>query len=219
MKTTLKQIKRSIFGGTNSYYITADKKLFIKVCKGREEWITKEFNYLKKYWNKLEVDNFQLIEPIYCSKKNQFIVSRYINGKKLVDILDPKVYYKFGQKLKLFHKKGFSHSHLEVHDVIYKNGTYFFADVPFFNEREQIHDLVSMKLTLNLYKLKRPWYSYRYGLCSKEFFSGYGILNKKELEKEYVISIKKRIRLYKRRGIIFKFRAYIFNLIHKIGLL
>ena len=55
--------------------LALDKKYFIKVCKGKEEWITKEFNYLKKYWNKLEIDNFQLIEPIYCSKKKQFIVS------------------------------------------------------------------------------------------------------------------------------------------------
>ena len=121
--------------------------------------------------------------------------------------------------MKLFHEKGFSHSHLEVHDVIYKNGTYFFADVPFFNEREQIHDLVSMKLTLNLYKLKRPWYSYIYKICSKEFFIGYGSLNKEELEKEYIISIKKRIRLYKRQGFVHKVKAYLFTLIYKIGLL
>ncbi len=219
MKSSLKKIKRSLFGGTNSYYITADKNYFIKVCKGKEEWMEKEFNYLKRYWNKLEVDNFQLIEPIYFSKNKQFIVSRYIDGKKLVDILDPKVYYEFGKKLRIFHEKGFSHSHLEVHDVIYKNETFFFADVPFFNERDHIHDLVSMKLTLNLYKLKRPWYYYKYELCSKGFFLGYGVLNKHKLKKEYEISIKKRVRLYKQRGFIFKFRANIFNLIYKIGLI
>jgi len=219
MKHSLKEIKRSMFGGANSYYITADNNYFIKVCKGKEEWIKKEFNNLKNYWNKLGVENFRLIEPIYCSQKKQFIVSRYIDGTKLVDILNPKIYYEFGKKLKKFHEKGFSHSHLEVHDVIYKNGTFYFADVPFFNERDQIHDLVSMKLTLNLYKLKRPWYSYLYKICSKEFFRGYNSFNKENLEKEYVISIKKRIRLYKRQGILYKARANLFKLIYKIGLL
>jgi tRNA A-37 threonylcarbamoyl transferase component Bud32 len=219
MHTSLKKIKRSLFGGTNYYYITADKNYFIKVCKDREDWISSEFEYLKNYWNKLDIENLQLIEPIYCSKKHLFIVSRYVKGKKLVDILDPKVYFKFGQTLKLFHNKGFSHSHLEVHDVLYNDGIYYMADVPFFNERDQIHDLVSMKLTLNLYRLKRPCQSYIYKQCLKEFFRGYGPLNGERLEEEYLISIKKRYRLYMRRSIFYRIRAILFKFIYKIGLI
>lgn len=219
MQISLKQIKRSLFGGSNSYYITADKNYFIKVCKNREDWISNEFNYLKKYWNKLNIKNLQLIEPIYCSKKKQFIVSRYIKGKKLVDILNPNIYFQFGKKLKLFHKKGFSHSHLEVHDVLYSNRIFYLTDIPFFNERDQIHDLVSMKLTLNLYKLKRPWYAYRYKQCSKEFFRGYGSYNNEKLENEYIISVKKRIRLYMRRSILYKIRAILLKSIYQIRLL
>ena len=219
MQLKLIPIKKFFLGGSNSYYISKDKNYFIKVNKGKREWIIKEYLYLKKYWDKIGIENFQLIEPVYYSKKNEFLVTKFLNCKKLVDVLNPKVYYEFGKKLKLFHKKGFSHSHLEVHDVLYKNGKFFLADVPFFNEREQIHDLVSIKLSLNIYKLKRPWHWYKYKLCSEEFFRAYELYNLIELEKEYDISIKKRIRLYIRKGKSFKFKAYILKLIYKSGLL
>jgi len=219
MEFKLKPIKKIFFGGSNSYYIDKDRNYFIKVNKGKREWIIKEYQYLKKYWDKIGIENLQLIEPIYYSKKNEYIVSKFINCKKLVDILRPNVYYDFGKKLKQFHKKSFSHSHLEVHDVLYYNGKFYLADVPFFNEREQIHDLVSMKLSLNMYKLKRPWNWYRYKICSKEFFKGYALFNSKELEKEYEISIKKRIRLYLRKGKTYKIKAYILKLIYKSRLL
>ena len=219
MEFKLKPIKKIFFGGSNSYYIDKDRNYFIKINKGKREWIIKEYQYLKKYWDKIGIENLQLIEPIYYSKKNEYIVSKFINCKKLVDILNPKIYYIFGKKLKFFHEKGFSHSHLEIHDILYNNGKFILADVPFFNEREQIHDLVSIKLSLNIYKLKRPWYWYKYKICSKEFFNGYALYNSKELEKEYEISIKKRIRLYLRRDIIYKIKAYLLKLIHKSRLL
>ena len=219
MESRLKPIKKIFFGGSNSYYIDKDRNYFIKVNKGKREWIVKEYQYLKKYWDKIGIENLQLIEPIYFSEKNEYLVSKFINCKKLVDILRPNVYYDFGKKLRLFHNKGFSHSHLEVHDVLYYNGKFYLADVPFFNEREQIHDLVSMKLSLNMYKLKRPWNWYKYKICSKEFFKAYQLFNSEDLNKEYIISIKKRIRLYLRRGQLYKFKAYLLKLIYKSGLL
>ena len=219
MHSTLIPVNKIFLGGSYSYYITKDRNFFIKVCKGKGKWITKEFFYLKKYWNKLGIDNLQLIEPINYSEAKEFLITKFVDSKKLVDILNPKIYYIFGKKLKIFHEKGFSHSHLEVHDILYNNGKFILADVPFFNEREQIHDLVSIKLSLNIYKLKRPWYWYKYKICSKEFFNGYALYNSKELEKEYEISIKKRIRLYLRRDIIYKIKAYLLKLIHKSRLL
>ena len=219
IQSTLIPIKKFFLGGSNSYYITKDKKYFIKVNKGRREWITKEYHYLKKFWDKINIENFQLIEPVYFSQKNEFLVSKFVDSKKLVDILDPNVYFEFGKKLKLFHEMGYSHSHLEVHDVLYNNKKFYLADVPFFNEREQIHDLVSIKLSLNMYKLKKPWNWYKYKQCSEKFFRGYGTLNIRELEKEYIISIIKRIRLYMRQGLGYKFRASILKFIYKIGLL
>lgn len=219
MNSTLIPVKKFFLGGSNSYYITKDKKYFIKVNKGKQEWIIKEYLYLKKFWNQINIKNLHLIEPVYYSKKNEFLVTRFLDCKKLVDVLDPKVYYEFGKKINLFHKKGFSHSHLEVHDVLYNNKKFFLADVPFFNEREQIHDLVSIKLSLNMYKLKKPWYWYKYKRCSEEFFRGYKSFNYEELEKEYKISIKKRIRLYMRQDKLYKFKAFILKLIYKVGLL
>ena len=76
------------------------------------EWIKKEYFYLKNYWNKIDVENLQLIEPIYYSEKNEFLVTKFLDCKKLVDVLDPKVYYDFGKKINLLHKKGFSHSNI-----------------------------------------------------------------------------------------------------------
>ena len=219
MRYTLIPIKKIFLGGNNSYYITKDKNYFIKVNKGRREWIIKEYYYLKKFWNRLEINNIQLIEPVYFSEKNEFLVTKFIDCKKLIEILDPKVYYEFGKTIKLFHEKGFSHSHLEVHDVLYDNNKFYMADVPFFNERPQIHDLVSIKLSLNMYKLKKPWNYYIYERCSEEFFRGYGSLNLEQLDKEYHISIKKRIRLYLKQGNLNKFKASILKLIYKIRLL
>ncbi|MFX0069897.1 MAG: hypothetical protein ACFFAO_02295 [Candidatus Hermodarchaeota archaeon] len=219
MRPKLIPNKKVFLGGNNSYYITKDKRYFVKVNKGRREWIIKEFNNLKKYWNKLDVGKIQLIEPVYFSEKNEFLVTKYLNSKKLVEILDPYVYYEFGKNLKLFHEKGFRHSHLEVHDILYYDNKYYLADVPFFNERPIIHDLVSIKLSLNLYKLKRPWNLYKYKRCYEEFLKGYGTLSYKKLEKEYHVSIKKRIRLYLKHGSINKFKAYIIKLIYKIRLL
>lgn len=219
MESRLKPIKKIFFGGSNSYYVDKHRNYFIKINKGKREWILKEYQYLKKYWDKIGIENLQLIEPVYYSEKNEYLVSKYINCKKLVEILNPELYNDFGKKIKLFHKKGFSHSHLEVHDVLYSNGKFYLADVPFFNERDQIHDLVSMKLSLNMYKLKKPWNWYKYKICSKEFFKAYKLFNSEELHKEYIISIKKRIRLYLRRGQLYKFKAYMLKLIYKIGLL
>ncbi|MFX0140774.1 MAG: hypothetical protein ACFFDN_44460, partial [Candidatus Hodarchaeota archaeon] len=74
-------------------------------------------------------------------------------------------------------------------------------------------------LSLNMYKLKRPWNWYKYKICSKEFFNAYQLFNSEELHKEYIISIKKRIRLYLRKGQLYKFKAYFLKLIYKTGLL
>lgn len=219
MRKTLVPIKKIFLGGNNSYYITKDKKYFIKVNKGRKEWIIKEYSYLKKYWNNLDIKNLQLIEPIYFSEKNEFLVTKFMDSKKLVEVLNPEIYYEFGRTLKIFHEKGFSHSHLEAHDILYNNQKFYFTDVPFFNERAQIHDLVSIKLSLNMYKLKRPWNIYKYKRCSEEFFKGYKNFNLEELKREYHISIKKRIRLYLQQGNLNKFKSYILKLIYKIRLL
>lgn len=221
MQSTFVPIKKFFLGGSNSYYVSKDKKYFVKVCKGKRDWITKEYFYLKKFWNKIDVENLQLIEPVYFSEKNEYLVSKFVkNCTKLADILKPKIYYEFGKKLEKFHRKGFSHSHLEIHDVLYDKKKYYLADVPFFNEREQVHDIVSIKLSLNLYKLKRIWNWYKYTLCSNEFLRGYKLdENLKELEKEYDISVKKRIRLYLKEGKLYKLKAYFMNLFYKIGLL
>ena len=59
MESRLKPIKKIFFGGSNSYYIDKDRNYFIKVNKGKREWIIKEYQYLKKYWDKIEKDELK----------------------------------------------------------------------------------------------------------------------------------------------------------------
>lgn len=211
--------RKVIFGGSYAYYITEDKKLFIKVCNGQGDLITKEFQNLKKFWNKLGVKNFQLIEPVNFSKEKEFLITKFVNFKTLVKILDPKVYFNLGKKLKSFHNNGFSHSHLEIQDILYNEGRFILSDVPFFNERTQIHDIDTIKLSINMYRLKKPWYWYKYKICLREFLRGYIFEDHLGLEKEYVESIKKRIRTYLAGGKINQFRGHFLKLIYKIRLL
>lgn len=44
MESRLKPIKKVFFGGSNSYYIDKDGNYFIKVNKGKREWIYKSFD-------------------------------------------------------------------------------------------------------------------------------------------------------------------------------
>ena len=215
----LSKRRKSIFGGSYNYYITKDKKYFIKLCKGKEDFVSKEFSNLKKYWNKLGVDHFQLIEPVSFSKEKEYLITKFVKAKTLDQVLDPNIYYDFGKKLRIFHKNNFSHSHLEIQDVFYDNGNFILADVPFFNERKKIHDLDTVKLSINLYKLKRPWYWKKYKYCLTEFIRGYKFVNQNELEKEYIKSIHKRIRLYINMGKINKLRGHLLKLAYKIKLI
>ncbi|MHA1273756.1 MAG: hypothetical protein ACTSVV_02745 [Promethearchaeota archaeon] len=213
--------KKIIFGGSFAYYYDKKRKYFIKVCKGQREWIEKEYNNLKKYWNKLNVKNLNLIRPIKYSKKLEFLVTELIEGKRLVDILIPEIYYNFGKKLKEFHANGFSHSHLEFQDVLFDKNSkiYYIADVPFFNKFPPIHDLATIKVSFYMYRYKKPWNFYRYNICFNAFLQGYGVYNKKELEKEYRKSIEGRIRYLIKRGKLNKIRGILMNIMYKLGLL
>ncbi len=136
-----------MFGGYYNYYISNNKNFFIKVCKGEEDLIKKEFTNLKKYWKHLGIKGFNLIEPISYSIEKSFIVTRYVDGKTLDKILLPKVYYFFGKKLREFHTKGFSHGHLEYNDVLVKNNQFYLVDLPFLNEKVPLNDLASLKIS------------------------------------------------------------------------
>jgi len=212
-------MKEAIIGGSNFYYITKNKKYFIKVCIGREEWLTKEFLTLKKYWNNLGIKNFQLIEPVKFSKSKEFIVTKFVNGKKLANILDPKIHYEFGKKLKTFHKRGYAHSHLELQDVIFENGRFYLSDVPFFGDWSQLHDLVTIKMSFNMYELKKPWNWYKYKICCREFFRGYEIDDISDFQRDYNYSFNVRMNLLLIDGLVNKLKRNLLKLAKRIGLL
>lgn len=215
----ISRMKEAIVGGSNFYYITKDKKYFIKVCIGSEEWLTKEFLILKKYWNNLGVENFQLVEPVKYSKSKEFIATKFVDGKRLASILDPKIYKDFGKKLKTFHIKGFAHSHLELQDVIFENGRYYLSDVPFFGEWPQLHDLVTIKMSFNMHKLKKPWNWYKYKICCREFFKGYELEDLTDFQRDYNYSFNVRMNLLLKNGFLNKLKRIILKFVKRIGLL
>ncbi|MFX1395225.1 MAG: hypothetical protein ACFFAH_16900 [Promethearchaeota archaeon] len=216
----LKQIKGALLGGHFSYYISKDKKYFVKICKGELEWITKEFNNLKKYWNKLGIKNLQLAEPIKYSEEKEYIITKFVNGKRLVELLDPRIHYRFGKLLKEFHNKGFTHSHIELTDIIYhNNGKFTLVDVPFFNEKTSIHDLATIGICFKTFRLKQPWNWYKYSKCYKEFFNGYQLVDFSELKREYDKSFNNRMNYMLKIGMKNKIKAYIMKFFYKMGLL
>ena len=196
-----KQIKGALLGGHFHYYII--KEYFIKICWD-EEWIEKEFLNLKKYWNKLNIENLQLAEPVKYSLDKNYIVTKFVKGKRLAELLDPRIHYRFGQLLKEFHKKGFTHSHIELTDVIYHNGEFTLVDVPFFNEKSSIHDLATIGICFKIFRLKQPWNWYKYGKCYKSFLIGYQLGDLSRLKREYEKSFKNRMDYFIRKGHVIK---------------
>jgi len=214
-----KRIKGTILGGNFSYYITKDRKYFIKRCKGELEWITKEFNNLVKYKDKINIKNFKLVEPVKYSEEKEYLITKFVDGKRLIEIYDPKIHYKFGKALKEFHEKGFSHSHFELTDIIYKNGVFNVVDVPFFNEKPFIHDLVTIQICFDIFKIKEPWNIFRYNRCSEEFYRGYQLNNYEEFEKEYKKSFEARVRLWMRKGKKNWIKGVIMKTYYKLGII
>ena len=215
----LKQIKAVILGGHFSYYITRDQEYFIKICKGDLEWIVKEYNNLKKYWNKLGIKNLQLVEPVKYSEENEYLITKYVKGKRLAELLDPRVHYRCGQLIREFHKKGFTHSHIELTDIIYHNGNFTIVDVPFFNEKTPIHDIATIGICFKIFRLKQPWNWYKYNKCYKEFLNGYNLKEILEYKKEYQKSFTNRMNYFIRTGKKNKIKAYCMKFFYKIRLL
>ena len=90
MKSKYKKIKKL---GSSTYYISDDKKSFIKEHKGKSNLLKKEYKNLKKYWNKINIKNLQIIQPIKFLKEKNMLVTKYINAKSLIDILNSKIYF------------------------------------------------------------------------------------------------------------------------------
>ena len=214
----LSKIKGALLGGHFQYYITRDQEYFIKICWDKE-WISKEFFNLKKYWNKLNINNLNLAEPIKYSLEKNYLITRFVKGKRLIELLNPNIHRQFGKLLRNFHNKGFTHSHIELTDVIYKDGRFTLVDVPFFNEKLPIHDLATIGICFKIFRLKQPWNWYKFNICYREFLSGYNLKEFSDYKNEYQTSFNKRMDYFIRTGKKNKIKAYIMKLFFKIGLL
>jgi len=186
MDSELKKIKKL---GSYSYYLSKDNKFFVKECKGERELLEKEYLNLKKIWNKLNIEDFDSIEPIDFNAERERLISRYIDAEPIITTLQPEIYFKFGQKLNEFHKKGYSHGHLEFNDILYKNGKLYLTDLPRLNEEPALLDIVTLDLSIKIFKLKKPWLWKKYKKCLDAFFKGYQFL----LSKEYINLFREKL--------------------------
>ena len=206
--------------GSSSYYVSYDKTLFMKRFKGSKKFVKKEYLNLKKNWNNLDIKNLQCIEPIAFSEEKGILITKYIDAEPLINLLIPKIYFKFGQKLKLFHKNGYSHGHFEFTDVLYNKRKFILTDLVFLNIVEPIFDLASLKMSIMVYKLKRPWLWRKYDICYKAFITGYGFNNIPEVNKTYKKIVNQSIKFaLERKNLISKFKGYIMILLRFFRLL
>lgn len=199
--------------GSSRYYLSEDKKYFYK--KSKKNIVDKEYNNLKKLQN-VCISNLNFLKPIGI--KNDILVTEYVEARSLVDLIRPQIYYDFGRILKKFHKLGYAHSHLQINDVLYKNKVFILTDLVNLNEKEFIYDLAIFKLSIQFFKLKKPWNWWRYSSCFKSFLKGYGLKENNILDNKFYEIITLRINKFiKRPTLKSLFVVLILKLIKKIN--
>ncbi len=178
--------------GSSTFYITENKEFFIKENIYREE-LKREYQNLKKIYNQLDIKNLNCIEPICLLEEKGRLITKYIDAEPIIKILNPKIYYKFGKKLKEFHKKGYTHSHMEFNNILYDKGEFFFTDLTSLNAYPPIFDLIALEITLKIFILKKPWMMKKYKKCYKSFLEGYNfkgsLIHHKLFKKEMMYRI------------------------------
>ncbi|MFW6285746.1 MAG: hypothetical protein ACOC16_01085 [Nanoarchaeota archaeon] len=181
--------------------------------------LSQEFQNLKEAQNFKTNSNIRFPEPISFNKKEKYFTMKFIGGKNLKDITNPIIYKIFGRELKKIHEEGFTHSHLEIHDVIYKKPYFYLVDLMRVNKNNKLCDYVRILLSLYLYMIKKPYRYYKYKKCLMAFKEGYN-LNDKKIEKKYFEEeLDLTINLYKKGNFINKSKALIVDkVVRKIAL-
>ncbi|MFX0175352.1 MAG: hypothetical protein ACFE85_03870 [Candidatus Hodarchaeota archaeon] len=220
--TRLNPISKSyhIFGGYYKYYTTQDKRYFIKICSGDPTLAKREFDNLINNREKIDIANLKLAKPILLLEDKEVIITKYLKGKPLNKIYSPHIYFKLGKTLKKFHQKGFTHGHLEINDIILKNNIFYMVDLPFLNTKTPFDDLCSLKLSIRMFKIKRPWNWKRFSKCEVALFTGYRFRNYRAFEVKYNSLIDSRIKFLEDRGdLMSKLKSYLFRIAYSIKLL
>lgn len=204
--------------GSAAFFVSENGEYFKKKIHDNPEILFEEYKNLKKLHGKDIVKNLKFIEPIEVTEK--YLVTRYVDASSLLEDLRPRIYNEFGERLKKFHQKGYTHSHLQFNDVLYDGMDFYLTDLRSLNKREPIKDLVVPKVGLTSFKIKKPWRWRSYDKCFEEFLNGYGDkdINCEDFIQSYNESFNKRVNnvKYSNPAVAGKFKAYSLNLMKKL---
>ena len=203
--------------GCSKYYLSDNHKYFVKQNKENKHLLKKEFLNLKKFKKNVSINKLKCITPIKFDLSKGQLFTEYIDADPLILNLKPKLYFEFGKVLKKFHNKGFSQGHLQFNDVLFFKGEFYLTDLPKFNERKTIHDLILLNNSIKLFKIKRFWNYYKYDKCFKSFIEGYGLKDLKKIKKAAKKDISKKIeKLISNRNALKKLKGIFLKIFYKL---
>jgi len=207
-----KEVKRL---GSSKYMISKDKELFVKISDNKKA-LKEEYGALKKMNKENSIEGLDFIEPV--ALEGNKLITKYVDGAKtLIEILDPDLFYKFGEKLKEFHEASYTHGHLQFNDVMHKNNRFIITDLGHLNKKEPIYDLVNAKKGLEMFKIKKPWKHSKCNKCFESFLKGYGNIDKRKFEKQYKKRLRKTIERFRERGMMGKIKVLMIIMANKVG--
>ena len=160
--------------GSSQYWISCDKKYFLKRCKNKEK-LMHEYLKLKNHWKFPEIQNFRAIKPILYDERMGFLMTEYVDAEPMINQTNRTVYQIFGLKMREFHDIGYVHGHIQFNDVLYKGGEFILTDFEEFGSWGKRWDLALLKFSIRVFQLKRPWLWWKYKDCWDMFCYGYGI--------------------------------------------
>ncbi|MFD1641501.1 hypothetical protein [Halohasta litorea] len=202
--------------GTAQFFISEDDQYFKKRVAGETEILTKEFKNLQRANDIPTIDGLEFIRPVDVS--DQYLITEYVDAESLLDFLSPEAYEQFGSRLRKLHQHGHTHSELQFNDVLYDGETFYLTDLGYLDEREPIHDLVSPKVGIEVFKIKQPWRWRLFDRCFDRFLEGYGHENVDgdHFDEFYNWYFQKRIDSYKDRDVL-SWRFYLLSVLRKTG--
>lgn len=206
--------------GSNTYYISQDGLYFIKESKKKVDKLEKEYLNLKFLSNNLNLEDIITVEPVDFIREKGMLITRYVDANPIIENLNPIIYHNFGKVLKNFHLKGYSHSHLEFNNVLFKFNKYILTDLPFLNKYPKIFDIICLEITIDMFKIKKPWNWVKYNKCFDAFKTGYGIRGSTICYKLYKKEINNRIDiLFRSNSILSKIKGLIIKIFYKMKLI
>lgn len=206
--------------GSSVYFISSDGKYFVKEDKNRKELMETEYRNTLMLNENVQIQDLSFLEPICFSADEGTIVTKYVNAPVMIEVLEPELYFKFGRALKDLHEKGYSHSHLEFDDIIVSGEGFIMTDLGYVNVSEPIRDLVSLRLSIGLNKVRRPWQFFLCKTCYASFLKGYGTEYLNDVYSGYRVFAEKYIKRHmENKRLSARLKGLVLNILYRLGYL